>query len=458
MNFIQCASRYVLRKKSRSILLILLLTTVFILILTVVSVAAQANTSIEQMENNFSREFIVNAYNAPGSLTLDRITEISARDDIAAYRLISNAVPVEFASDHGTPLSVKTDGDGCFVSPGFEHAGTLVSNVTSDSDELFSEGILTVISGRHIRESDERKVLIHKELANKNSLHLGDTIQMHFSQPILEDMESMGYDTSHVNTDLIQAEIIGIFDSRDNKQNTGLHLSHQLYENYCYLDLETYSSVFHPKSQRFFFQAAFSAALSSDLAVVTNEIKNLDWPAGQPDGIVSDLDNYAVMIGSLSSLSNLLTIIWVAVILVSITLIYFLVLHGVKQRKQEIGIMMSLGLPKCRVLMQHIAEVLIAAAAAMVIALVTSGGIVHWAGEQIVSAAVNQNSGPEQSATEQTDRSPGKNEREQRGASVSADAAGIMLGFGFLLIPASVITAELPVFRKEPNENLKSIS
>ena len=60
------------------------------------------------------------------------------------------------------------------------------------------------------------------------------------------------------------------------------------------------------------------------------------------------------------------------------------------------------------------------------------------AGEHIVSATVHQNDG--------------------NGASVSSDAAGIMLLLGLLLIPASVITAEFPVLRKEPNENLKSIS
>ena len=221
MNIIQCASRYVIRKKSRSLLLILLLTTVFILILTVVSVAAQANTAIEQMENQFSREFVIGAQNAPGSLTLDKISEISARDDIAAYRLISNSAPVEFANNTGTPLAVKTDGDSCLVSPGFEHAGTLVSNVTSTSDELFSEGTLTIISGRHIVESDKRKILIHQELADKNSLHLGDIIQMKFTRAITQDMESMGYDTSQMSTDIIQAEIIGIFESRGEEQKEG---------------------------------------------------------------------------------------------------------------------------------------------------------------------------------------------------------------------------------------------
>lgn len=456
MNFIQNASRYFIRKKSRSILLILLLTTVFILILTVVSVSGQANTAIEQMENNFNREFVVGAHNAPGSLTLERIREISARDDIAAYRLISNAAPVAFARDNGTPLSVKTDGDSCLVSPGFEHAGMLVSNVTSDSDDLFAEGTLTIIAGRHIKESDQRKILIHKELADKNSLHLGDTIQLQFSQAIMKDMESMGYDTSHMNTDMIQAEIIGIFESRDNDDNTGLHLSHQLYENYCYMDLETYSSLFNPQSQRFFFQAAFSVASSADLAVVTEEINNLDWPAGQPKSIVSDLDYYADMIGSLSALSNLLKIVLLVIVIVCVTMIYFLISHGVKQRKREISIMMSLGLSRGRILMQHIAEVLIAAVIAMGIALTVSGGIVHGAGAHIVSATVHQNDGSEQLAAEQTDGSPGKNEIEYKGASVSADALGIMLLFGVILVPASVITAEFPALRKEPNENLKS--
>ena len=192
MNFIQCAGRCFIRKKSRSIFLILLLTTVFLLLLTVVSVAGHAKTVLEKMEHNFNREFVVDAQNAPGSLTLERIHEISAREDITAYRLISNAVPVEFADNNGTSLSVKTDGDNCFISPGFEHAGTLVSNVTSDSDELFSEGTLKIISGRHVKENDAHKILVHKELTDKNSLHLGDTIQLKSPRAITRDLESTG--------------------------------------------------------------------------------------------------------------------------------------------------------------------------------------------------------------------------------------------------------------------------
>lgn len=437
--------------------MILLLSTVFILILTVVSVASLANTSIEEMTNNFSREFVIEAHNAPGTLTLEKIAEISDRDDIAAYRLISNVTPVEFANENGTPLSVNTDGGNCFVSPGFEHAGTVVSNVTSDSDELFTDGTFTLVSGRHIKESDERKILIHKEFADKNSLHLGESMQLKFPQAIVEDMKSMGYDTSHMSTDMIPVEIIGIFESRGGDDKTGMHLSHQIYENYCYIDLKTYSSVWNPKAQSFFCQAAFSVASSSDLAVVTNEVKNLDWPAGQPDSIVSDLDYYADKIGALNSLSYLLKIILIGIIVVCITLVYFLLSHGVKQRKREIGIMMSLGLSRRYVLTQHIAEVLIAAAIAMVLALSISGGIVRGAGEYMVSAAVNQNEEPEQSAAEQSGRGVQIKGIENREASVSSDAAGIMLLFGLLLIPASVITAELPVLQKEPNENLKSI-
>ena len=425
--------------------MILLLSTVFILILTVVSVASLANTSIVEMKNDFSREFVIEAHNAPGTLTLEKIAEISDRDDIAAYRLISNVTPVEFASDNGKPLSVNTDGGNCFVSPGFEHAGTVVSNVTSDADELF-------------KESDERKILIHKEFADKNSLHLGESMQLKFPQAIVEDMKSMGYDTSHMSTDMISVEIIGIFESRGGDDKTGMHLSHQIYENYCYIDLKTYSSVWNPKSQSFFCQAAFSVASSSDLAVVTNEVKNLDWPAGQPDSIVSDLDYYADKMGALNSLSYLLKIILIGIIVVCITLVYFLLSHGVKQRKREIGIMMSLGLSRGYVLTQHIAEVLIAAVLAMVLALSISGGIVRGAGEYMVSAAVNQKEEPEQSAVEQSGRGVQIKGIENPEASVSSDAAGIMLLFGLLLIPASVITAELPVLQKEPNENLKSIS
>lgn len=430
MNFIQNAGKYVIRKRNRSTLLVLLLTTVFVLILTVASIAAHAMTTVEQMKKTFSREFIVNAYNAPGVLTLDKITEISARDDIAAYRLISNTVPVELADHKGTPLSVKTDGSGCLVSPGFEHAGTLVSNITSDSDQLFSEGTLTLLSGRHIAQNDKGKILIHRELADKNSLRIGDILQMKFSQPLMEDIENMGYDTSHMNTSIIQAEITGIFDSHGNDNENGMHLSHQLYENYCYIDLTAFSSVFNPASPPFFCQTAFSIASSRDLAVVTEAVKNLDWPAGQPESIVSDLDDYAPIIESLASLANSLKIILLAIILVCIILLHFLLSHEVKQRRQEIGIMMSLGLTRGRILTQHITEVWVIALTAAIIAFPISGGIVYKTAELIGG----------------------------RPAFVSQEGIEVLLILGLLLLPASVITAEYPVLQKKPTENLQSIS
>lgn len=48
----------------------------------------------------------------------------------------------------------------------------------SEIDNMFVNGLIKLVEGRHITKEDENKVLIHKRLAELNSLKLGDTISI----------------------------------------------------------------------------------------------------------------------------------------------------------------------------------------------------------------------------------------------------------------------------------------
>lgn len=70
---------------------------------------------------------------------------------------------------------------------------------------MFVNGLIKLVEGRHITKEDENKVLIHKRLAELNSLKLGDTISIEKSK--ISDENAGGSDKK---VDLV---VVGIFDS-----------------------------------------------------------------------------------------------------------------------------------------------------------------------------------------------------------------------------------------------------
>ena len=75
----------------------------------------------------------------------------------------------------------------------------------SEIDNMFVNGLIKLVEGRHITKEDENKVLIHKRLAELNSLKLGDTISIEKSK--ISDENAGGSDKK---VDLV---VVGIFDS-----------------------------------------------------------------------------------------------------------------------------------------------------------------------------------------------------------------------------------------------------
>lgn len=64
------------------------------------------------------------------------------------------------------------------LSDEFENILSVEATNNSEKDNLFNSGIFTIIKGRHINNNDREKILIHKELAEKNNLKFNDKIKL----------------------------------------------------------------------------------------------------------------------------------------------------------------------------------------------------------------------------------------------------------------------------------------
>lgn len=237
--------------------------------------------------------------------TPENILKIADMDDIVNYNCLSNTLPARLLNHAEKPLNVYTKKD-TLVSPGFEHAGTIRSNSSSEQDELFVDGTFELIAGRHLNKNDKWKVLIHGNLAESNGLTVGDCIGLDFPKEIVTDL-SRDYDTANMDLKRINVEIAGIFQTAPSvNEDAGLQLSHLLYENNCYIDMNTYSSFFGLEGSTFFHKVTFTISNSAQLADVVNVIQNMEWIDWSNCSIWSDINEYGPTIDALSSLNGLL--------------------------------------------------------------------------------------------------------------------------------------------------------
>ena len=71
----------------------------------------------------------------------------------------------------GTQLVERDD-----LSDEFKNILSVEATNNSEKNNLFNSGIFTIIKGRHINNNDREKILIHKELAEKNNISFNSVV------------------------------------------------------------------------------------------------------------------------------------------------------------------------------------------------------------------------------------------------------------------------------------------
>lgn len=233
MNVFKRAFLYLIRKKMRSLLLLLLLFFMGLFMLTGLSIRHSAGQAAEDMRKSISSGLEIKMDEVPG----DEIYAASYNEDGELVRtlkhpLITKSVAEELASVSGvsgyysemgaemlyTGLNVIPGGFTEDLKKAEEDEGPLdVERIASSSTwskandfhvvqeseyyPYFRNGAFELISGRHLHINDTGKILISEELALRNGLDIGDNI----------DGQNFDSITGELYGELYHAEIVGIF-------------------------------------------------------------------------------------------------------------------------------------------------------------------------------------------------------------------------------------------------------
>jgi len=212
------------------------------------------------------------------------------------------------------------------------------------------DSTMKLIDGTYFDETTEDKVIISYELANANELKVGDKIS-------LENVETKN---------IYELEISGIYEI--NVENTQ--------ENVIYMNVDAASKYLREEEYNDgdygVSNVSFELVNPSDVAEFVSSAKKIyDVEA---NNMILDIDTsaYDKMAGPIESVGSFAnTILWIVVI-ATIAIVTLMINSNVKDRKYEIGVLMSLGASKKNAAGAILVELIIIGTISFILSFTTS--------------------------------------------------------------------------------------
>ena len=209
---------------------------------------------------------------------------------------------------------------------------------------------ITIKDGTYFDEDSTDKVMISYEFAELNSLKVGDQIKL---KNIYTEKE-------------IPLTIIGIYDSSENRAD-----GNTMYMNTAtaakFLSTDDYNSGNYDVDNVNFYM------ISSDRAEEFTDKINQEFTELTENNlkVAVDTSEYDSMASSIESVGGFASTILIIVIVAAVIIITLIVTINVKDRRYEIGVLMSLGASKKNIVGQIVTELLIVGTLGFALASVT---------------------------------------------------------------------------------------
>ena len=453
MNWIRRAVLYNARKKGKTLLLFLLLLVIGILLLICFSVQRATKTATLNVRQSLKGAFSIDAGASGGQLTEGVLQAIRQLPGITGYNGRS-ASYAEYLREDGTPLQIRTEG-AFQVVEGFEHAGKVVADSFTEKDEFFTEKGFEIEEGSPVTEGGKHAAVIHRWLAEENDLQIGDTILLSLNEQMVSDDVMTGEGIAGKS---VQAEIKGIFESTEPQEDEVL-LSHVLYENTIFIDVQSYCELFPEGGDAYFESADFQVDDPEKLDALIQQIRELEGVSWDQCTFTKHAVDYENARKSLEALEQIVVILSLAVPAVSAALLILILAMWMRGRVHETGVYLAMGIGRWNILLQHLAEVCLTAVCAFAVAAVCSRNITGFAGEYLLKqAAAPEYEAARLSGNEQTEQTEDPVELTQIQVGVNGQDILFVYGAGTVLIIFSVTAAGIPVLRLKPKEILTKMN
>ena len=430
MNFFNRALKYCWRQRLRSLLLLL----TFTLLSTTVLIAISSEKAVEQgkkqiketvgasvrieldtnnQANYGSAEDFGNGasgYTYNGDFITEKIVDkISKLENVIGYNAKSSegywGVPKSFS-----PFPAM-------VTEGLATPYQAVLN--SSLDTRFLNGTYKLEEGRHIKADDSYVALISKELADKNNLSVGDTIEF------ITETDIDITDTTF--------KIIGIFSGTEGMSKSAITPS-DIPANLGYIDMNSLSELYDSEGYDFLDVYTHTPEEAKELM---ETIKNLPEVKGKTFTFNLNSEDFDLVSTPLSSFGSMVDTTVFVLTIIGVLIVVLLLLLWTRGRKKEIGILLAVGRSKVEIVGQFLTENILIT----FLSIIVSAGLSITFADKI-GAYIIQKAG--ESATDLT-------------ISIATSDMVMVYSIGLALVCFSVLIASYTVIRLNPKDILSKM-
>lgn len=331
---------------------------------------------------------------------------------------------------------------------------SVIGNTASALHEYFLLDMLALEEGSHISLTDEGSVLISRTLADMNELRVGDT----FSIKITEDT---GVESAAVGMEF-PLKIKGIFSEKNTLTGDGLIAECDLPSNYLFVDEKTsemiYQALYGDGNISYGYGTTFFVKDPKNLEQIVENvqsIKEIEWNSLKLTVNNSAYQRSAEPLERLNSMTSLMVGMILAI---SVAIVALMLLLWERDRIHEIGVLMSFGIEKRNILLQHFLECLgtyiVAFVLAVAIAIPMSGQMGNKLYDNaVVEAEEQMNESMAESIVYDSMRLDAEEEMTFH-AGLQPDAVAYSGIAGILVVGAAVGISFLGIARRRPKEVL----
>lgn len=351
---IKNAFAYVTRKSLKSVIILLVVLAMSALSLISLSIKDATNRASEETFGNITSSFSmeINRQVNPGTprgggnVKGEDIKKISENKNIYSY--VKRINSVADLIDHDIVETKETlANQSPERSKNFKRTVMLTGVNESSKENKFVSGAYKLIEGKHLENQDKNKVLMHKDLAKKNNLKVGDKIKVK-SNLFDADNEKGANET-------VEVEIKGLFDGHNNGV---VSVPQELYENTLITDINTAAKVYGNTEDTAAYQdATFFVKGDKNLEKVIKDIGKLDinW---REYNLIKSSSNYPALQQSISGIYSIANKLFAGSLIFAGVVVSLLLFLWINARKKEIAVLLSLGISKLTIFGQFLIELI----------------------------------------------------------------------------------------------------
>ncbi|SDB23320.1 putative ABC transport system permease protein [Streptococcus henryi] len=410
MNFIKRAWLVTKAKKGRTALLILVTSAILIFVLAGLTIKNAAESAVDSAKSkagatvslSVNREAMMKAFRpdesssdsssdeGTTSVDLSLAQSIAEKDGVSSYYFSSTTTvtagddisAISTTSDSSDSSSSNAAENGDFLGGDMPSMGgmkmasgdftiTGVNSTANASD--FTSGTSEISEGEGItNNTDDNAAVISSDLADANDLKVGDTFTVIAT---VDDKE-----TSYT------LKVIGIYESTSTASTAQMMFNASNPQNNIYTNITTANTMKGKKDV--LDSAVYTLSNPEELSDFVDEVENeIDTDSYS---VVSSDELYEQMLSPLNNISSIAQNIVFLVAVAGAVILTLIVVLSIRERRYEIGVLMSLGEERLKIIGQFFTELFLVTLVSLVIASFAGNAVGNVLGNQLLSSSTEQ--------------------------------------------------------------------